>query len=128
MQEYFPIRNSKIAIQKEWGGLTEFVEDQRVALEAILQAAGTLQSSISRFKEKFPIGRMPALGRVRPLERYFVEGMQLSWTEFTGEDAPASKSGPFVDLVLAAWSDLRFDSSDGVESALISYCGRGLRN
>ena len=50
----------------------------------------------------------PPPSRSDPLERYFVEAMGAAHVAILLSPPPRSRSGPFVNLLAAAWRDLGF--------------------
>jgi hypothetical protein len=62
----------------------------------------------------------PSTARSNPLAGHFIDAMAQVYFRYRGEPAPRGRSGPFVDLVVDAWGDLRFsEPSTGREQKTI---------
>jgi hypothetical protein len=76
-------------------------------LSQIISRIKSIQNLRRRLLAQFavrPAGRL----RADPLARYFIEAMADAYVKERGTRPPRGRSGPFVNLVAAAWRDRRF--------------------
>jgi hypothetical protein len=74
------------------------------ALVQIIEGFGSLASWVAELR-RIGIAEPPP-SRSDPLARSFIDAMASAYRARCGEQPPATRSGPFVDLLAAAWSDL----------------------
>jgi hypothetical protein len=77
---------------------------------AVIRKAAELSASLSMLLEQIDYPRLPAGGGSDQdrLAATLIDRLARVWTRHTNRPAPGGKSGPFVNFVAAAWSDLGF--------------------
>jgi hypothetical protein len=96
--------------------------------EIIIRKAAELSANLSALLAQSDYLRLPAGGGsdADRLAAKLIERLARVWTRYTNRPAPGGKSGPFVNFVAAAWTDLglpEFKNRAGEPQPLVDAIG-----